>query len=85
MTIYLTDRAPINDGESLGRHISERSGKSGGAAFQTVEDSDDHGAVYSGVGLETGIDGKLQPQGTANRAQAAVILQRFCVGLMGLS
>ncbi len=38
-----------------------------------------------GTGLLTGIDGKLQPQGTANRAQAAVILQRFCVGLMGLS
>lgn len=39
----------------------------------------------TGVGLLAGIDGRLQPQGTASRAQAAVILQRFCAGLMGLS
>lgn len=31
-----------------------------------------------GTGLLTGSDGKLLPQGSASRAQAAVILQRFC-------
>ncbi len=38
-----------------------------------------------GAGLLNGIDGRLQPQGTASRAQVAVILQRFCGGLMGLT
>lgn len=37
------------------------------------------------AGLLTGSDGMLLPQGTASRAQAAVILQRFCGGLMGLT
>lgn len=38
-----------------------------------------------GAGLINGSDGRLLPQGTANRAQVAVILQRLCSGLMGLS
>ena len=37
-----------------------------------------------GTGLLTGSDGKLLPQGSASRAQAAVILQRFC-GMSGLA
>lgn len=35
-----------------------------------------------GAGLIAGLDGALQPRGQAGRAQAAVILQRLCAGLL---
>lgn len=35
-----------------------------------------------GAGLIAGLDGTLQPRGEAGRAQAAVILQRLCAGLL---
>lgn len=35
-----------------------------------------------GAGLIAGMDGMLQPRGQAGRAQAAVILQRLCAGLL---
>ena len=38
-----------------------------------------------GAGLLNGSDGYLLPQGSASRAQVAVILQRLCGGLMGMA
>ena len=35
-----------------------------------------------GTGLIAGLDGALQPDGAAGRAQVAVILQRMCAGLL---